>query len=750
MTRSHTLLAVVALLSACAGGSSADKGDSSTPVGPDVGTTSNPITDTDTDTDTDGDGLTDAEEVALGTSPLLADTDGDGLSDGDELARLGFDPRIDPTRFNPLVADLPQLEVRLTSAPSVNVHGVSASGGSVAYGVANTSEVANSYTASTSYGVANTTESSSTWSGEVEVSASLLDFGGSASAGYSDTTTESQETTVNYGNDYTSESRAAAELSEEQVLSQEVTLESASLLTTVDVVNTGDLAYTIASLTLSARHRDLTNPMMEVPLGSLTADDLDGWAGLSQAPGDQFNDVVFALDELTWEQGLDLLDDPSGLVLTVSSYELLDGEGRPFALNGTDLLARTAEVLIDYGPEREPLRLRVATNGRVDGDGRPVGMGIMDALTTVLGLDASLGADGLDLEGQRTVVADREIWRVVSDCVEAEQGLPLDQWTLRAGDVVQLVWLDDSDGDQLFSREEALHGTSNDAADTDEDDLGDFDEIRVVFSDPLDPDTDADGLQDGEEFDLGTDVNHPDTDGDWLVDSADADPLDPAEMVAQSGVWSFDDSLLSDSRDASPVMVGDVSPDTFVFEPGEASFTTDREDRADGALQVTGDSWLQLDHPALTVTGVDFSLPMGSNSLYATGVSAWLRVDELPRGIDRLLGNGIFDLWVDADGRMTLYTRSIVVADLGYVTEGEWFHIVIAGEGNGYRLDYQVWLDGQVMPLNGFGYHSNAMVDPELLLAGGWDMSFAIDQLSVLEAIPTPTQVEQLANQGSF
>jgi len=44
--------------------------------------------------DSDGDGLTDAEEIALGTDPTNPDTDGDGISDGVEvrLSSLGFDP----------------------------------------------------------------------------------------------------------------------------------------------------------------------------------------------------------------------------------------------------------------------------------------------------------------------------------------------------------------------------------------------------------------------------------------------------------------------------------------------------------------------------------------------------------------------------------------------------------------------------------------------------------------------------------
>ncbi|MCM8536406.1 MAG: malectin domain-containing carbohydrate-binding protein [Lentisphaeraceae bacterium] len=39
--------------------------------------------------DTDGDGLTDEEELTLGTNPNLADSDGDGINDGDELKYWG-------------------------------------------------------------------------------------------------------------------------------------------------------------------------------------------------------------------------------------------------------------------------------------------------------------------------------------------------------------------------------------------------------------------------------------------------------------------------------------------------------------------------------------------------------------------------------------------------------------------------------------------------------------------------------------
>lgn len=61
--------------------------------------------------DTDHDGLSDAEELRLGTDPNVADTDGDGFLDGDEI-KAGFDPlkyssgdKSDKIAFQPPVTD---------------------------------------------------------------------------------------------------------------------------------------------------------------------------------------------------------------------------------------------------------------------------------------------------------------------------------------------------------------------------------------------------------------------------------------------------------------------------------------------------------------------------------------------------------------------------------------------------------------------------------------------------------------------
>jgi hypothetical protein len=77
---------------------------------------------------------------------------------------------------------------------------------------------------------------------------------------------------------------------------------------------------------------------------------------------------------------------------------------------------------------------------------------------------------------------------------------------LKAGDALFLVYMEDKDGDGVFSRQERLLGTNDLLADTDGDGWTDFYEINVSHTDP----------------------NNPDTDGDGVIDSKDSAPLDPS------------------------------------------------------------------------------------------------------------------------------------------------------------------------------------------------------------------------------
>ena len=123
----------------------------------------------------------------------------------------------------------------------------------------------------------------------------------------------------------------------------------------------------------------------------------------------------------------------------------------------------------------------------------------------------------------------------------------------------------DSDGDGLVNWQEAVYGTDPDDPDTDQDGIGDLEEIEYLGSDALNPDTngngildgdedpdedgltnaqealfgshpylkdsDGDGLTDAEELNLGTNPLNPDTDGDGLSDKQEVeqgtDPLNP-------------------------------------------------------------------------------------------------------------------------------------------------------------------------------------------------------------------------------
>lgn len=91
----------------------------------------------------------------------------------------------------------------------------------------------------------------------------------------------------------------------------------------------------------------------------------------------------------------------------------------------------------------------------------------------------------------------------------------------------------DSDGDGLTDGEELYtHMTNPLIADTDDDGLTDGEEVNTYGTDPNNQDTDGDLFYDGGEIIRGTDPLNPDTDGDGLLDGDEeyvygTDPLNP-------------------------------------------------------------------------------------------------------------------------------------------------------------------------------------------------------------------------------
>ena len=78
---------------------------------------------------------------------------------------------------------------------------------------------------------------------------------------------------------------------------------------------------------------------------------------------------------------------------------------------------------------------------------------------------------------------------------------------------------DDSDMDGLTNKQEGEHGTNPDNPDTDNDGLKDGDEVKTTMTNPAKADTDGDGLNDGAEVNTHkTDPRKADSDGDGLSD----------------------------------------------------------------------------------------------------------------------------------------------------------------------------------------------------------------------------------------
>ncbi len=102
----------------------------------------------------------------------------------------------------------------------------------------------------------------------------------------------------------------------------------------------------------------------------------------------------------------------------------------------------------------------------------------------------------------------------------------------------------DSDADGLTDTEEIELGTDPNNADTDGDGLSDGEEVEGS-SDPLQADTDGDGLSDGEEAAANTDPNSADTDGDGADDGLEIDlETDPTDASSfpikpENGEWQL-------------------------------------------------------------------------------------------------------------------------------------------------------------------------------------------------------------------
>lgn len=135
-----------------------------------------------------------------------------------------------------------------------------------------------------------------------------------------------------------------------------------------------------------------------------------------------------------------------------------------------------------------------------------------------------------------------------------KDGLPTSQETMIGTDPNN----PDTDGDGLNDGKEVNStGTKPLVADTDDDGLSDGQEVNQTETDPLDADSDDDGVIDGTEVALGTSPLNPDSDGDGIGDGPETNTGDQVDTDGDKTIDALD---LDSDNDCVP---DSVEPKTY-------------------------------------------------------------------------------------------------------------------------------------------------------------------------------------------
>ena len=261
------------------------------------------------------------------------------------------------------------------------------------------------------------------------------------------------------------------------------------------------------------------------------ATDSDGDTVIDALDPDDDGDGISTADELSVDADGDGVAD-----------EDVDGDGTPNYLDDDsddDGLTDDYEGDGDFDGDGVPDYVDTDSDGDgidddVEGDGDTDGDGAPDAY------DLDSDGDGIPdaTEGEGDVDGDG-LGNWIDTDADGDGMSDADEGTGDVDNDGTPNWLDpddtdgptaDADGDGLTNEEEAALGTDAYDEDTDDDGLLDGEEVDGTGTDPTLFDTDGDGIGDGDELDDGTDPLDPDSDDDGLDDGEEAaagtDPLD--------------------------------------------------------------------------------------------------------------------------------------------------------------------------------------------------------------------------------
>lgn len=423
------------------------------------------------DATVDWKGLTAEEETRYGLNPDLLDTDGDGISDYDEIKTFGFDPTHDPSRFNPLVADMPSVKIELTSPPYFQIKYDYTDGSTASSSTERSTSSTQSVSTSVEAGV--TLHQEATVATQATAKAGVLDWGGVQMTG---TFMISSEESFTFSSEQAWENSQALTNAEAYENSHEVSASEAKMALTVRIRNTGHMAFTMKNLVLSGTTVDRLGASILRPVGNLEYEGNSGFPESTLAPGDSITGLTFSNRLLYVDTAKQMLKDSSNLYLGVAAYEIADPlTGLPSNAQMTEIDAKTAAILIDYDTYsgRDAEKFRVATNLV---NGAP-GVSLKTILERHLFLPYEAGTvngkTGLKkLRTYDTSATDHTKWVITHVHLDAGEmksdtydltveSYDLGAITVKAGDLVSLMYVVDKDGDGLPHRLERAMGTSD-------------------------------------------------------------------------------------------------------------------------------------------------------------------------------------------------------------------------------------------------------------------------------------------------
>ncbi len=566
--------------------------------------------------DSDGDGLTDTQEVELGTNPSVADTDGDGFDDKEEVDN--WDPNSgNHLRFNPLVADVPSLRADQFSLPVVEMF----------YKKENSSRVSKGMTDSSESEVTTVTEKGRENVHKVEeqhavnVNSNVKKRGPIKSGsleveyGYEHTDTN---TNKNYWNETTkNKNKQASSDFYKETTGQVIEEQGGKIQVTMGLLNDSDISYTLSNMDVTAYMINPRNPGNLIPVGTLRHDGplsftLDPQGAVENPDPSLYRTLVFTFDTDNPDEIAKVLESSNQLILRPDNF-MITGQDPDLDLNlaAQNIQARTAEVIIDFGGQQglktETYRVAVDTgHGDV--------LGFEDLFTHHLDIDYAFSAEAFPgvtapnsgLTSIRTVEmssASRSYWLAAHTFRPAgsppgttqtelynilDTSYTASDINLRKGDTLHLVYVTDTDLDGLSDRLEILGNSDLNNPDTDGDGLDDAQETYgwytnltsspcdvgtqiLVKSDPLEQDTDGDGKDDSVEFEECTNPQ-----GDLTVEISGPAVVgigEPFALRADPANFSNSNQLTYEWAQIGGPSIGPLPNTASIDVPAQASVT---------------------------------------------------------------------------------------------------------------------------------------------------------------------------------